>query len=360
MTQTSATNDRLINEARRAIESGHAGAARPLLEKAARQDTRDPRPWLLLAGIAATPRERRAYLAQARRLEAPAARRPEPAPRATTPPPPPPARPDRRPLWVGLGVLLLLLLAGSAALAFLPAGQGLLGDMAERVSALTGAEPVATPAATAVAAAPPTTAIPSPTQAVVEAALSPTPAPAFPTKPVSAGGQPLPTWTPTALPTPTLAPTLTPSPTPEPSPTTEPVPVDPGALSPRPPGVGETERWIDVNLSTQSLVAYEGDTPVYNALVSSGLPQCPTVTGQFRTYIKYESQTMNGYLLGYDYYLPDVPYVMYFYKDYAIHGAYWHNNFGQPMSHGCVNTSIPDAGWLFNWAPVGTLVNVRY
>jgi lipoprotein-anchoring transpeptidase ErfK/SrfK len=76
--------------------------------------------------------------------------------------------------------------------------------------------------------------------------------------------------------------------------------------------------------------------------------------------MKYESQTMNGYLLGYDYYLPDVPYVMYFFEDFAIHGTYWHSNFGTPMSHGCVNVSTPDAGWLFNWAPVGTAVNVTY
>ena len=177
---------------------------------------------------------------------------------------------------------------------------------------------------------------------------------------MDANGQPLPTWTATPLPTPTLAPTLTPSPTPTPEPTTPPVAVDPGAVSPRPAGVGDTERWIDVNLSTQTLVAYEGDTPVFNTLVSSGLPQWPTVTGQFRTYMKYESQTMNGYLLGYDYFLPDVPYVMYFFEDYAIHGTYWHSSFGTPMSHGCVNVSTPDAGWLFDWAPVGTLVNVRY
>jgi lipoprotein-anchoring transpeptidase ErfK/SrfK len=69
---------------------------------------------------------------------------------------------------------------------------------------------------------------------------------------------------------------------------------------------------------------------------------------------------MNGYLLGYDYYLEGVPYVMYFYRDYAIHGTYWHNNFGTPMSHGCVNVNTPDAGWLFNWAPVGTVVNVHH
>ena len=59
------------------------------------------------------------------------------------------------------------------------------------------------------------------------------------------------------------------------------------------------------------------------------------------------------------YYLPDVPYVMYFYDGYGLHGTYWHSNFGTPMSHGCVNLSIPDAEWLYNWADVGTLVNIH-
>jgi lipoprotein-anchoring transpeptidase ErfK/SrfK len=60
------------------------------------------------------------------------------------------------------------------------------------------------------------------------------------------------------------------------------------------------------------------------------------------------------------YYLPAVPYVMYFYKDYGIHGTYWHNNFGTPMSHGCVNMSIPDSEWVYNFSSVGTVVNVHY
>jgi lipoprotein-anchoring transpeptidase ErfK/SrfK len=128
----------------------------------------------------------------------------------------------------------------------------------------------------------------------------------------------------------------------------------------RPYGVGPAERWIDVNLNTQTLIAYEGDTPVFNSLISSGMWDTPTVTGQFRTNMKYESQDMNGYLLGYDYYLEDVPYVMYFFEDYAIHGAYWHNSFGTPMSHGCVNMNPVDAGWLYNWAPLGTSVNVHH
>jgi lipoprotein-anchoring transpeptidase ErfK/SrfK len=132
-----------------------------------------------------------------------------------------------------------------------------------------------------------------------------------------------------------------------------------GLTSIRPNGVGATEHWIDVDLGTQTLVAYEGDTPVLTSAISSGMAQWPTVTGQFRTWMKHETQDMSGYHLGYNYYLPDVPYVMYFFQDYAIHGAYWHNNFGTPMSHGCVNMNPADAGWLFAWAPLGTLVNVH-
>ncbi len=119
-------------------------------------------------------------------------------------------------------------------------------------------------------------------------------------------------------------------------------------------------RWIDVNLTTQTLVAYEGETPVMQSLISSGMWQFPTVTGEFRTWMKYESQDMTGYHLGYNYRLDDVPYVMYFFEDYAIHGAYWHNNFGTPMSHGCVNVTPLDAEWLFNWAPIGTVVKVHH
>jgi LysM repeat protein len=119
-------------------------------------------------------------------------------------------------------------------------------------------------------------------------------------------------------------------------------------------------RWIDINLTTQTLTAYDGNTAVFSTLISSGTWAHPTVTGQFRIYLRYQSQDMNGYRLGYNYYLPNVPYVMYFYRDYAIHGTYWHNNFGTPMSHGCVNMATPDAQWLFGWADYGTLVNVHY
>jgi lipoprotein-anchoring transpeptidase ErfK/SrfK len=120
--------------------------------------------------------------------------------------------------------------------------------------------------------------------------------------------------------------------------------------------VGNGVRWIDVDLSNQRVYAYEGDVMINSFLVSTGTWATPTVTGQYRVYVKYGSATMSGP----GYYLPNVPYVMYFYKGYGLHGTYWHNNFGTPMSHGCVNLRTDDAGWLFNWASVGTLVNVHY
>jgi lipoprotein-anchoring transpeptidase ErfK/SrfK len=164
--------------------------------------------------------------------------------------------------------------------------------------------------------------------------------------------EPRPTWT------------ITPTPTNTPTPTPTPVPtfISANNRQPagRPFGVGANERWIDVNLSSQTLTAYEGNTAVYDTYISSGLPAHPTVTGQFRIWLRYASQTMDGSRLGYDYYLTNVPYVMYFYEDYALHGTYWHNNFGYPMSHGCVNMYTPDAQWVFNWSTIGTVVNVHY
>lgn len=115
------------------------------------------------------------------------------------------------------------------------------------------------------------------------------------------------------------------------------------------------ERWIDVDLATQTAHAYEGETLVRSFIVSTGLPRTPTVTGQFKIWTKLRFDDMRG--PGYD--LKAVPYVMYFYKGYGLHGTYWHNNFGTPMSHGCVNFSTEDAAWLFDFASVGTVVNVQ-
>ncbi len=125
-----------------------------------------------------------------------------------------------------------------------------------------------------------------------------------------------------------------------------------------PPGVVAKagQHWIDVNLTQQMVYAYEGNNVTNSFLVSTGTWMTPTVTGQYHVYVKLRSTDMSGD----DYYLPDVPYTMYFYKGYGLHGTYWHHNFGTPMSHGCVNLSIPDAEWLYNFASVGTLVNVHY
>lgn len=119
-------------------------------------------------------------------------------------------------------------------------------------------------------------------------------------------------------------------------------------------------KWIDVDLSQQSMTAYEGQRPVFRTLVSSGLPQFPTIAGTFSIYVKYESADMSGGSGDDAYFLPSVPYVMYFYGNYGLHGTYWHHNFGRPMSHGCVNLPTPDAEWLFSWAPVGTRVVTHY
>ena len=124
---------------------------------------------------------------------------------------------------------------------------------------------------------------------------------------------------------------------------------DPGAHW----GVG---REIVVDLSTQMTYAYENGGLQFSALVSTGLPATPTVQGEYAIWHKTPAQTMTG--PGYN--LPNVQWVMYFYQGYGFHGTYWHNNFGNPMSHGCVNMETGDAGWVFNWSEMGTVVNVHY
>ncbi len=128
------------------------------------------------------------------------------------------------------------------------------------------------------------------------------------------------------------------------------------APAPPAPSAPTSGRWIDVNLSAQRVTAYQGNTAVRSTLASTGLWSTPTVTGQYHIYVKYASTLMSGP----GYYLPNVPYTMYFYRGYAIHGTYWHSNFGQPMSHGCVNLPTSEAQWFYNWASVGTLVNIHY
>ena len=169
---------------------------------------------------------------------------------------------------------------------------------------------------------------------------------------------PLPTSTDTPIPTDTITPTDTPTPTDTetPTPTDTEIPSPTNTAAPLVSSAGGGVRWIDVSLSKQMLYAYEGNTIVKSFLVSTGVKQFPTVTGQYHIYVKYLYTLMHGD----GYYLPNVPYTMYFYKSYGIHGTYWHHNFGHPMSHGCVNMYTPDAEWMYYWASVGTLVNVHY
>jgi lipoprotein-anchoring transpeptidase ErfK/SrfK len=119
---------------------------------------------------------------------------------------------------------------------------------------------------------------------------------------------------------------------------------EPASLAHQPAYPGE--KWIEVNVTSQQVTAWEGDKPVMSFTVSTGLPDTPTVLGKFNVYWKLTSTLM----VGDNYYLPEVPYTMYFYAGYALHGTYWHKNFGQPMSHGCVNLETSQAKKLFDWA----------
>jgi lipoprotein-anchoring transpeptidase ErfK/SrfK len=119
---------------------------------------------------------------------------------------------------------------------------------------------------------------------------------------------------------------------------------------------------IVVSISAQTLWAYEGGQLVIHTLVSTGTAEVPETTtplGYYAVHLKYVSQTMRGSISNEDYEVEDVPWVMYFdHLGNAIHGTYWHNNFGTPMSHGCVNLPLDVAEFLFHWAPEGTAVSV--
>lgn len=143
-------------------------------------------------------------------------------------------------------------------------------------------------------------------------------------------------------------------------------------------GANTGEKRIEIDLTKQRLVAFDGKNVAFEFPISSGLPWSPTVTGEFRVWAKVRSQRMTGGSKenGTYYDLPNVPYVQYFHKGYGIHGAYWHTEFGKPRSHGCVNLSPSNAQKLFFWTSpeidgitqtakynispdVGTLVIVR-
>lgn len=131
---------------------------------------------------------------------------------------------------------------------------------------------------------------------------------------------------------------------------------------------------IDINLSSQTLYCYENslyewdegaytwiNRAVFSCLTSSGRPPFDTPAGNFAVYAKDVTTDMSGFGGTAEYYyVPNVPYVLWFNGNYSIHGAYWHNDFGHVRSHGCVNVPVDAGAWIFGWAPVGTPVNVHY
>lgn len=115
----------------------------------------------------------------------------------------------------------------------------------------------------------------------------------------------------------------------------------------------DTDRWISVDLYEQVLIAYEGETPVFATLVSSGLAEWATNEGLFNVYVRYPRTPMSGAEGREDFYsLEEVPWTMYYDGEIGLHGTYWHDSFGYRHSHGCVNLSIMDARWVYDWASV--------
>ena len=359
-----ATNN-LLEQAYTALKAGRKQEARQLLEQVIVEQPNEFRGWLWLASVTDSPQAALAHVEQAARLNpthrsvvqarAWAQKRVDQvsvksnqysveskqvsvASGAGTD-----EEESKRPftplLWAAAAALLLLLLLGGSW--WIGYSNRTTTNAAQESPPLLEAASVTNLDETAVEPIP--TSLPTNTPTAQPRSL-------IQAKSVSAANEPLPTWTPTPLPT------ATPTPTPTPEPTF----VANSSYVERPDGVGLNERWIDINLTTQTLTAYEGDELVFSTLISSGVSDRRTVTGQFRVWHRTLSQTMDGGRFGYDYYLENVPYVMYFYRDFAIHGAYWHNNFGTPMSSGCVNMKVDEAEWLFNWSQMGTLVNVRY
>ncbi len=128
----------------------------------------------------------------------------------------------------------------------------------------------------------------------------------------------------------------------------------------KPAGV-EADRWIEVNLYEQVMIVHEGDQIVFATLISSGVDPFFTQPGVFQVYKKIEAEYMRGTFEADRsdyYYLEDVPYIMYYDQSRAIHGAYWNSSFGYQRSHGCVNLSVADSHWIYDWAREGDYVYV--
>lgn len=133
-----------------------------------------------------------------------------------------------------------------------------------------------------------------------------------------------------------------------------------------PPAEPTGEKWIDVDLSAKTVTAYVGDTPVWGPRpMVDGKPGNETVTGSYEIYLRYDKQDMTNeatYPEGHEkhYYNPDVPWVQYFHRGYGFHGAPWRSSFGYSGSHGCINMPVHEAKWLYDWASMGTRVEVHH
>ncbi|NPV57383.1 MAG: L,D-transpeptidase, partial [Anaerolineae bacterium] len=128
-----------------------------------------------------------------------------------------------------------------------------------------------------------------------------------------------------------------------------------------PPQGVDNQRWIEINLYEQTLAVYENGELRFATLITTGAKPYYTQPGLFKIYQKLPYETMQGAFAADKsdfYYLMDVPWTMYFDKARALHGAYWRTMFGYTASHGCVNLSVSDARWLFDWANVGDWVYV--
>jgi hypothetical protein len=131
--------------------------------------------------------------------------------------------------------------------------------------------------------------------------------------------------------------------------------VDPATAPPEGVAGG---RWIEVNLYEQTVTVYDNNRLIFSTMGSTGIDRFWTRPGLFQIHKKLETETMSNSIPDDFYYLEDVPWTMYFDEDRALHGAYWHNGFGYPRSHGCVNLSIGDSHWLYDWANEGEYVYV--
>jgi lipoprotein-anchoring transpeptidase ErfK/SrfK len=126
-----------------------------------------------------------------------------------------------------------------------------------------------------------------------------------------------------------------------------------------PPQGMTTNRWIDVDLAEQTLAVYEDSQLVFATVIASGLEPFWTRPGLFQIFQKKETETMRNNDPSDFYYLDNVPWTMYFDGARALHGAYWRTRFGYPQSHGCINLSVGDSHWLFNWAVEGDWVYIH-